>query len=70
LINWHKVIMNLKGAGGLNLRQIAAKSGISHYKVQRISQGHKYRLDLLETLRLLDLHYDYCFHLHDKQLLI
>lgn len=67
-INWHKILMNLKGYACLNLRQISELSNIGYYKIQRISKGDNYRLDWDEALMLLDLHYDECLELHTEDL--
>jgi len=69
MIDWPRIIINLRGAGDLTLREIAEKSGLSEHKVQRISKGDHYRLDMLEGIGLLDLHYDMVPHLHDGRLL-
>lgn len=68
-IDWHRVLMNLRGYAGMTMREIANETGVPPHKLHRISNGTQYRLDIDQVLALIDCHYDHCFALHTKQLI-
>ena len=69
MIDYSRVILNLRGAGGLSGRRIEAYTGISEAKQCRMASGGSYIPRDTDMINLLDLHYDYCPHLHDRDLL-
>ncbi len=69
-INYHKLILNLRGAGGLSGRQVSEKTGIELSKIHRMTNNGAYKATDLDMIKLLDLHYDYVPHLHDRSLML
>lgn len=70
MIDYRTVILNLRGAGGLSARRIEAYTGVPECKIYRMASGGAYRATDSDMIHLLDLHLDFCPHLHDKKLLI
>ena len=70
MINYHRLVMNLRGAGALSARQIECKTGVKQAKLYRIASKGVYVVHDVEMVSLLDLHYDNCPHLHNKRQLL
>lgn len=65
-VNWHRILMNLRGYGMLSTRKISKLTGVSEAKLQHIASGNRYKITFNEGMALLDCHYDYCSGLHCK----
>ncbi len=68
-INWHRIMMNLRGYAAMSMREISEVTNIPEHKLHRISNKGSFRLDAWEVVNLTDCHYDYCFRLHTENLL-
>ena len=69
MINYTKVIFNLRGAGCLSCRQIAELTGVSQAKQYRMMKGYDFEATDKDMINLADIHLDYCPHLHNKSIL-
>ncbi len=69
MIDYHRILLNLRSYALLTMREISEQTGITETKLHRISNGTSYRLDIEEVLALTDCHYDNCLVLHNSGLM-
>lgn len=70
MINYRTIVLNLRGAGGLTAQEVSDKTGIRLHKIHRMASGGSYIPRDTDMIELLNLHYDYCPHMHKKSLLM
>ena len=68
ILDYRRLVLNLRSAGGLSGREISELTGIPEVKISRMAAGGIYKPTDSDMVELLDCHLDYCKHLHDGRL--
>ena len=69
MIKYDRVLLNIRGAGMLSAREIQLLSGVPEEKQYRMINGGAFKATDKDLIGLLDVHYDYCGHLHNQSII-